>query len=153
MLVYHILRDRTVPPIARNFSFLPCMLGRSSSQLSCHPSAAPFWVFAETVFVVRVVVFGAGVRRAVCPVGYLEPPIRSNIEQASVFVLHLHSSGVQTRSLVQERSGPVSEDGSLVPTRSRDIANFSIMFPLVSFVTLSEAEPSHRVRVLIPSVP
>jgi hypothetical protein len=79
------------------------------------------------------------VRRVVCPVGYLEPSIRSNMEQASVFVLHLHSSGVQT--------------GSLVPTRSRDIANFSITFPLVSFVTLSEAKPSHEIHVLIPSVP
>jgi hypothetical protein len=39
-------------------------------------------------------VFGAEVRRVVCPVGYLEPSIRSNMEQASVFVLHLHSSGI-----------------------------------------------------------
>ena len=92
-------------------------------------------------------------RRVVCPVGYLEPPVRSNMEQAFVVVLYLHSSGVQTGSLVQERSGPVSEDGSLVPTGSRDIANFSIMFPSVSFVTNSEAEPLHRVRVLVPSVP
>jgi hypothetical protein len=38
--------------------------------------------------------FGAGVRRVVCPVGYLEPSIRSNMEQASVFVLNLHSSGI-----------------------------------------------------------
>ena len=120
-----------------------CMLRRSSSQPSCHPSAAPFWVFAETVFV-----FGAGVRRVVCPVGYLEPSIRSNMEEASVFVLHLHSSGVQTGCLVQERHGPVSEGGSLVPTKSRDIANFSIPLPLIFLSLSGRAESSHRVCTL-----
>jgi hypothetical protein len=66
-------------------------------------------------------------------------------------VLHLaHSSGVQTEFLVSERSGTVSEDRSLVPTRSRDIV---LTFPLVS-LSLS-GRLNHRAESVffVPSVP
>jgi hypothetical protein len=60
MLVYRLLRDRTVPPVARNFSFLH--LGKiifAAELPSLRYTILGLCGDAD----VRVVVFGAGVRR------------------------------------------------------------------------------------------
>jgi hypothetical protein len=103
-----------------------CMSGRPSSQQSCHLSAAPFWVFVETVFVVRVVVFDAEVRCVVC-LPYLLPRAFDSIK-------HLSSSSVCTAPASRpslwsmKDPGPLARTGLLYPPEVETLPTSSYRF-------------------------